>query len=270
MTTCPIDNAKMHIKSIKKETSVKSESITYQYNTYVCDECGIEVGTIEQTAKIQKIIADAYRRKVGLLTGEEIKSQRKKLGLSQKGLADKAGIGIASIKRWENGIIQTKAMNSALKAALIGKRTGNVYTGNRTFSLSRIKLVANEFENETGMVFLEDGDMMLFDAKYFFYADMVAYHRLGKGLSGATYAALPHGPQLDNYKELVSIIRESDETKAEPLTEEEKRIITRVAVTFPKKQMIMDAVHREKVWKNKRIGAQIPYSHAWHLTEIQL
>jgi len=77
-----------------------------------------------------------------------------------------------------------------------------------------------------------------------------------------------HGPQLNNYKKLVELIRNADESEAEALTEEEIRIITRVAKTFPTKQEIIDAAHREDVWKLKGTGEIIPYTDADKLTEI--
>ena len=161
-------------------------------------------------------------------------------------------------------------MNSALKAAFQDIKIGNNYTGNRALSIPRIKLVMKELEAETGEKFLGEDDMLLFDGKYSWYADMLAYHRLGKSLTGATYAALPHGPQLNNYKELVDLIREEDETKAKPLTLEEKKIIVRVALTFPTKRSVYNAAHKEEVWKNKSTGTIIPYSDASKLTEIRL
>ncbi len=110
--------------------------------------------------------------------------------------------------------------------------------------------------------------MLLFDAKYAWYADMVAFREHGRSITGSTYAALPYGPQLNNYKDLVELIRDADETKAKPLTTEEKRILVRVVKRFPDKQMIIDAAHREEVWKKKSAGSLIPYSGAFELTEI--
>jgi len=265
---CPEDNERMVINMGVKKTVFKGEEITYPVEGYVCKKCGLEIGTIEQTAKIQNAITDVYRKKVGLLSGQEIKDQRKKLGLTQSDLARRAGVGLASIKRWENGIIQTRSMNYALKSAFQGIKIGNLYNGNRSLSISRIKLVMKEFEEELDIQFLTKNDMMLFDAKYLWYADMLAYKKLGKSLTGATYAALPKGPQLNNYKDLVDEIRNADETKAEPLTADEKKIITRISVTFPKKSMIIDAAHSEEIWKKKTTGSLIPYSDSVYLTEI--
>lgn len=265
---CPNNHGPMALKTVIKNVTFRGEDITFPAELFVCEKCGLEVATIQQTTTIQNAIADAYRKKMGLLTGSEIRSQRERLNLSQSELARRAGVGIASIKRWENGIIQTKSMNSALKSAFQNIRVGNNYTGNRSMSIPRIKLVMKEFEAELGIRFLEEGDMLLFDAKYLWYADMVAYHRLGRGLTGSTYAALPHGPQFNNYRDLIDLIRKADESEATPLTSEEKKIIVRVALTFPTKQSIIDAAHRETVWKNRTFGSLIPYSHASRLTEI--
>ena len=59
-------------------------------------------------------------------------------------------------------------------------------------------------------------DKLLYAAKYLWYADMIAFRETGQGMTGATYAALPHGPQLNNYTELIPLIREADENKADP------------------------------------------------------
>lgn len=166
------------------------------------------------------------------------------------------------------GLIQSKAMNTELISALQGRTIGNNYTGNRAFSIPRVKLVMREFEALLDEDFIEQDDRLLFDAKYAWYADMIAYREYGRSITGSTYAALPLGPQLNNYKELVDLIRDADETKTRPLTPEEKRILVRIAKRFPKKRMIIDAVHREEVWKKKSVGALMPYSDAFELKEI--
>jgi putative zinc finger/helix-turn-helix YgiT family protein len=266
---CPNEHGEMALEAAQKEIIFKGEKITYQAESYVCKECGQNIGTIEQGAATQIAIADAYRKKVGLLSGEEIKQKRAERKWTQKELAERSGVGIASIKRWENGIIQTKSVNEALKSAFQENRVGNIYTGNRdTISLSRVKLLLKWFEAVLGFGFLTEGDMSLADAKYSWYADMLAFRELGMSITGADYAALPHGPQINNYKELVEFIRGANELEAESLTEEEIRIVTRVAKTFPTKQQVIDAAHREIVWRRKGPGENIPYTDADELTEI--
>lgn len=271
IVNCPNGHGEMSLKMIERQKTFKGVDIKFKYETYECETCEVNTGTIEQTVAVQIAIADAYREATGLLTGEEIKRKRTELGWTQRELARKAGIGIASIKRWENGIIQTKSMDQALKSAFRGARVGNPYTGNRAaISIPRIKLVMKSLEKELGCEFLVDGDKLLYDAKHLWYVDMLTYNDLGKSITGATYAALPYGPQLNNYNDLISLIREADEGEAEPLSEEEKRIIARVAAAFPSKKSAYDAAHHERVWEKRPTGALIPYTDASELTEIQL
>lgn len=265
---CPRGHTELLAKKIIKETTFRGKHLKYEIEAYICEKCGIEIGTIDQGAQAQLAIAEAYRKEVGLLTSSEIKKFRERFGWSQNKLAQMTGLGISSIKRWELGIIQTKSMDKLLRDAFRGHKVGNVYTGNRKLCLERIKLVMKEFEKELDFQFLEEGDLLLFDAKYAWYADMLAHKSLGKSMTGATYAALPHGPQLNNYRDLVDLIRDADETKAEPLSEDEKRIIAKIARTFPTKQMVFDASHREPAWKSKGPGDIIPYSDSQKLQGI--
>jgi len=243
-------------------------NINFQVEHYMCPVCGLEAGSIEQTSATQRAISDAYRKAVKLLTGKEIREGRKRLNLTQDALAKRTTVGIASIKRWEGGLIQSKVMDKALRMALQGQIVGDSFTGNRTFSIPRIKLILRELESILGKRILKKRDKMLFAAKYLWYADMVAFRDLGKSMTGSTYAALPYGPQLNNYRELIDEIKNADETSTKPLTPEEKRLITRIARTFPQEQMIYDAAHREKIWNKKTTGAIIPYSDSRELTEL--
>ena len=87
-------------------------------------------------------------------------------------------------------------------------------------------------------------------------------------MTGATYAKLPYGPQLNNYKDLIEDIMEADESKAEALTPEEKRIIARIALRFTKERMAYDAAHKENIWKKQPNGAIIPYTDSAELAGI--
>ena len=267
---CPKCNGRVPLTQTGRTVQLRGEDLDLHSKVFIVNLAKPALAQLDRLHYTRALIADAYREKVGLLTGEEIRKKREELGISQKKLAEMAGIGIASIKRWENGIIQTKSMDAALKLAFRGKECGNNYTGNRSFSIRRVKLVMKEFEKILPFEFLQEGDRMLFDAKYSWYGDFLAYQELGKSLTGATYAALPHGPQINNYGELVDEIRNANIENEKPLTNEEEKIIARVALTFPSKQSVIDAAHRERVFRNKATGQIIPYTDASKLTEIQL
>ncbi|MCD8481573.1 MAG: nucleotidyltransferase domain-containing protein [Verrucomicrobia bacterium] len=60
----------------------------------------------------------AYRNRFGLLAPEEIIGFRKELELSQQRFADLLGVGVASVKRWEKGLVQDKAMDELIRAKM--------------------------------------------------------------------------------------------------------------------------------------------------------
>ncbi|MCF8069201.1 MAG: DUF4065 domain-containing protein [Desulfobacterales bacterium] len=265
---CPKGHGEMALTKVIKTTPFKGVDLQYETTLYVCKNCGLEAATIEQTGELQKTIADEYRKHKGWLTSEEIKNLRKEKGLTQKGLAEKLKIGIASIKRWETGAIQTPAMDEALRRQLQSDYTEDLYSGNRTFSTSRIKLVANKFEEILGKILLKEDDKMLFLAKYIWYADMQAFRIIGRSMTGAQYAALPYGPQLNNYKDLVDEIINADIINTKLLSPDEEKIISQICKHFPAERSVYDAAHREIVWQEKANGAPILYSDSFRLTEI--
>jgi len=265
---CPNGHGEVRVKKVKKKVTFRGVNFMVPVEEYVCRVCGAEAGTPQQTGAIQKTISDAYRRAVNMLTGDEIVEKRKKLRLTQDALAKRMNVGIASIKRWEGGTIQSKSMDHALQIALGDRAVGDSFTGNRAFSIPRIKLVLREFESILGRHILKKNDRMLFAAKYLWYADMVAHRETGESMTGSTYAALPYGPQLNNYKDLIDDIIGADESKAEPLSAEEKRIITRIAMKFSQERMVYNAAHKEKIWKRQPNGAIIPYTDSPELIGI--
>lgn len=267
---CPNQHGRMEVKSMVKEVPFRGKRVKYRAQHFVCPECGIEADDLNLAAANQKALSDAYRSAVKLLTGEQIVEARKKLNWTQDDLAKTANVGIASIKRWETGQIQTKAMDDVLRNALSGKTIcADPYTGNRPLSLPRIKLVLGRFSSLLGRKLLKTAaDKLLYAAKYLWYADMIAFKETGQGMTGATYAALPHGPQLNNYRELIPLIREADEAQAEPITDHEERILARIATALPGDQEVYGAAHREEAYTGRKHGELIPYTEADTITAV--
>ena len=265
---CPIGHGKMTPTASRKEITFRDVNVNYIEENYICPSCKLEIATQEQIANTQKAISDAYRSEVGLLSGEEIKQFRKKYKLTQKSLANKMTVGIASIKRWEGGVVQSKSMDKALRNVFWNHDRDYNFTGNRELFIPRIKLVLKEFEKKLAVKLLVKGDNLLHAAKYLWYADMVAHRDIGKSMTGATYAALPYGPQLNNYRDLIDTIKKSDTSEAEPLSVEENKIIKVISTIFPQKNLVFNAAHREQIWKNKSIGQIIPYSESCDLAEL--
>jgi putative zinc finger/helix-turn-helix YgiT family protein len=260
----------MCIRKVRKTIAFRGSDIQYSATHYFCPVCNLEVDDLGLAAVNQKAMAEAYRKAQGLLTSKEIADARKKLGWNQAQLAKAINVGIASIKRWETGQIQTPAMDRLLRQAIKGQTfCGDVFAGNRIISLSRIKLVLTEFERALKRDLLKEGDKMLYSAKYLFYADMLAFLETGQGMTGAPYAALPQGPQLNNYRELFELIRQANEQETVPLTDIEKRIIKRIAIKFPTNTKVYKGAHDEPLWKNKNTGELIAYGEVIGLEPTQ-
>ncbi len=87
-------------------------------------------------------------------------------------------------------------------------------------------------------------------------------------MTGASYAALPLGPQLNNYKELNDLIWAANSDDAEPLSRKKQKIISKICTKFPNTRSVYDASHLEYVWENRTSGEIIPYTDSFELTQI--
>lgn len=260
---CPNDHGEMEKARNVETITFRGMELHVLTEHYVCSKCAIQVDDLPLASANQKVVSDAYRKAVKMLTGDEIVQERKKKGWTQEELAKAINVGIASIKRWEKGQIQNRAMDDALRRAFAEDApSSNPYTGNRRLSLERIKLVLQEFSARLGRKLLIKGDRLLYAAKYLWYADMIAFRELGQSMTGATYARLPQGPQLNNYSDLLDLVRNADDSVAEPLAEHEIRIIARISMTFPTNPSIYNASHRETIWQERKDGELLPYSDA--------
>ena len=264
---CPYGHGEMRPGVVQQETDCRGRTISYPLDCYVCPVCDLTRATVQQTTAAQVRVADLYRRKVGLLTGTQIKRYRERLGLSQQQLAVRARCAKMSIIRWENGSIQKEASDTALRGILCPADQADEFTGNRRLSLARIRMVLEEFERHVSYQLLVPGDRGVYTAKNCWYGDWVAYRELGKGLTGAGYSVLPQGPQLDNFADLIEVIAAVDPTAAEPLSAVEKAIIKRLAATFPRQKDAFDAALAEPVWQELKssCGSRISYQTAFKL-----
>lgn len=82
---------------------------------YKCAVCGNEVFDIESEERTLRLAYDAYRRKHGLLTPEQIAGIREGYGLSQRALAKALGWGVVTIHRYENGALQDVSHDTILR-----------------------------------------------------------------------------------------------------------------------------------------------------------
>jgi putative zinc finger/helix-turn-helix YgiT family protein len=93
------------------------EEFTVRVHGLACTTCGFKTLDNAQSGEFTKAISDAFRSAHGFLTGAEIKERRSKwLQMSQRQFADHlGGVGLASVKRWELGQIQDRAMDELIR-----------------------------------------------------------------------------------------------------------------------------------------------------------
>lgn len=97
--------------SFPVSTRGKEETLHVKIPVHQCKECDFEF-TGPTADKIQH---DAVCNFLNVMTPSEVREIRKKFGLTQAKFAERTGIGIASINRWEKGgSIQNPAMDNYL------------------------------------------------------------------------------------------------------------------------------------------------------------
>jgi putative zinc finger/helix-turn-helix YgiT family protein len=100
---------------VEMTAHVRGENIPVRAEAMVCNRCGFQVLTDEQSNAYTIASADAYRKKHNLLTTEELKAIRKRLGMSFRTFAKYLRVSEASPKRWEAGLVQDEAMDELIR-----------------------------------------------------------------------------------------------------------------------------------------------------------
>lgn len=90
---------------------------TFRVKAYVteCKKCGFGITRGGDSEGVVHATWNAYRKKHGLLQPREIVSRRQDMGLTQKEFAERLGVGVASIKRWEKGLVQDKSSDNLIR-----------------------------------------------------------------------------------------------------------------------------------------------------------
>jgi HTH-type transcriptional regulator/antitoxin MqsA len=90
---------------------------------YECECCGADPIFDDQIRRNHARILDARRQADGLLTGEEIRLLRDRLGLTQKQASELFGGGANAFSKYERGeVVQSAAMDRLLR--LVGRYPG--------------------------------------------------------------------------------------------------------------------------------------------------
>ena len=97
------------------EAELKGEHVSVEVIAPQCAKCGEVVLLGRHVRAYHRAVSDAYRREVGLLTIDEIDSLRRNLNMTWPEFASYVSVGIATLKRWRRGEIQTQALDHLVR-----------------------------------------------------------------------------------------------------------------------------------------------------------
>jgi putative zinc finger/helix-turn-helix YgiT family protein len=107
----------MRQKRSRLDLPVNGERISVPGASHLrCPACGEIVLRLDEARHLREGAHEIYRTRHGLLTADEIRSLRERLGLTQMNLAKLLRLGNNTISRWESGRnVQTAAMDVLLR-----------------------------------------------------------------------------------------------------------------------------------------------------------
>ncbi len=97
------------------EAELRGERLSVTLDAPQCPNCGRVVMLGKNTRTYYRAVSDAYRSKVGLLTMAELDSLRRGLNMKWPEFARYVFVGIATLKRWRRGEIQTQALDRLVR-----------------------------------------------------------------------------------------------------------------------------------------------------------
>jgi putative zinc finger/helix-turn-helix YgiT family protein len=247
---CPICGTETNQKIIEKieEINIRGEIIPVKIRFNHCNQCNEDFEIQEKKYDPMDEAFREFRKRRGLLQPEEIFQFRKKLGLTQKEMSEILGIGIASLNRYENGALQTEAMDKTIRYYMDEKNVlkkldenpnlfnkpirsqlkdrinnGDLSSVDVWDEFSELYFVDSPCEENGFMFFSESKLVQVFKffcsksevsktklMKLLYYADHKHYKDYGVSITGSTYAHASFGPVLNRFETWLYIIVERE------------------------------------------------------------
>jgi putative zinc finger/helix-turn-helix YgiT family protein len=238
---CPFCEKECNIESIEtvEEIKVRGEAFGIETHYLKCKVCDNTFYDPASNHDPLELAYREYRKRRGMMQPEDIKTFRKKYGLSQGELSSILGWGIATLNRYENGALQSQAHEKTLRLAvdpenllkLLLDSPGALNKEKKERLIKSLQLEGEEsfsfqriFENRFGRY--EQSELSgyrkldlnkLFNAilffckneegvyktklnKLLFYADFKHFKEYVVSITGCRYAHITFGPAPDNYE----------------------------------------------------------------------
>ncbi len=212
---CMKCGARMNKKVAAVEGVHDDKTFTVRTTAMVCPNCGYKTVDAQNLDEYYRAVADAYRASEGRLTSKELVALRLKMKKSQREFADYLGVGEASVKRWELGKVQERAMDELIRLktqaeysarnhfqVLSQSGEADQYSGWRPLDLKRVTHLVAYFLGEIAKLKKKPEHQPLVLNKLLWYADCRHVRLYGESLTGLRYARIDHGPVPDDYVQL--------------------------------------------------------------------
>jgi len=114
---CPTCGTMMEERSAELRYPVNGQKVPVAEASHLrCPACGEVVLRGDEARRLRELAFGRYREEHGLLSAEEIRSLRERLGLTQGSFAQLLRLGSNTISRWEAGRkVQTAALDGLLR-----------------------------------------------------------------------------------------------------------------------------------------------------------
>lgn len=262
------------------EESYKGELVRFKFSVGRCKECGHEVATdIDYNSRRSEAKIKAYKRLKGIILQDEISEILEKYDVGKEALADIAGFGKVTIKRYFEGYIPAKEYSDTLSQFLNDEESFYNKVEENKHRLkesaykriiarySRLKEIANsKIEQVVNYIItnLEEVTPLALE-KLLAFSNGVNYAINGERLLSEECQAWQHGyvyPDIYNkYKKykfnpIDSGIKSTHGCMLSKLSKDEIKAIDMVIKTFglysPKTLELIS--HSQSPWIEKRIG----------------
>jgi putative zinc finger/helix-turn-helix YgiT family protein len=106
---------RMQRKRVKVPHEIRGVRFEVEDEVNVCSHCGFITIPLDHAAEHGRLVDETYRRLEGILSAEEIRAARERLQMSQREFAGYLGVGEASVKRWERGVLPDKSSSDLIR-----------------------------------------------------------------------------------------------------------------------------------------------------------
>lgn len=106
---------RMRMRLAKVPHEIRGLKFEVEDKVNICDSCGFITIPLARADEHGRLVDATYRRLAGILTAEEIREARQRLGMSQREFAEYLGVGEASVKRWETGVLLDKSSSDLIR-----------------------------------------------------------------------------------------------------------------------------------------------------------